>query len=75
MDPQQLQYEINQLTIAQKLILAQDIWDSIAREGDQLLLPEWQTQELERRYRQYQQGELKLHDWQEVHAELRGKQR
>lgn len=75
MDPQQLQYEINQLTIAQKLILAQDIWDSIAREGDQLLLPEWQAQELERRYRQYQQGELKLHDWQEVHAELRGKQR
>ncbi len=75
MNPQQLQNEINQLTITQKLILAQDIWDSIAMESDQLPLPEWQTQELERRYRQYQQGDLELHDWQEVHAGLRGKQR
>jgi putative addiction module component (TIGR02574 family) len=73
MDIQRLQNEINQLTLVQKLILAQDIWDSIARESDNLPLPAWQTRELEERYRHYQQGDLELHDWQQTHAELREK--
>jgi chaperonin cofactor prefoldin len=34
-------------------------------------MPEWQKSELQKRYMQYQQGELELHDWQDVHEELR----
>ncbi len=52
-------------------MLVQDIWDSIARESDQLPLPEWQKQELEKRYSQYQKSGLELHDWQDVHDTLR----
>ncbi len=73
MDPKQLNDEINRLTVTQKLILTQDIWDSIARESAQVPLPEWQKNELEKRYSQYQQGGMELHDWQETHNKLRTK--
>lgn len=34
-------------------------------------MPEWQKNELEERYEPYKQGKMKLHDWQDVHSELR----
>lgn len=71
MDPRQLSAEIERMSIAQRLLLTQDIWDSIAREADHLPMPEWQKRELESRYRQYQKGELTLHDCDSVHNELR----
>ncbi|NCP07326.1 MAG: addiction module protein [Deltaproteobacteria bacterium CG_4_8_14_3_um_filter_51_11] len=63
--------EINKLSLPQKLILAQDIWDSIALEEGNLSMPEWQKRELGRRYSEFQKGNLALHDWQEVHEGLR----
>ncbi len=63
--------EINKLSLPQKLILAQDIWDSIALEEGNLSMPEWQKRELGRRYSEFQKGNLALHDWREVHEELR----
>ena len=71
MEPDKIATEIRKLSLPQKLILAQDIWDSIALERGNLPMPEWQKSELEKRYMQYQQGELELHDWQDVHEELR----
>lgn len=71
MPPTELTAEINMLSVAQKLILAQDIWDSIAKDGENLPLPEWQRNELDRRYKDYQQGKSTLHNWRDVHGELR----
>ncbi len=71
MEPNKIASEIMKLSVPQKLILAQDIWDSIALEGGNLPLPQWQKRELEWRYAQYNQGEMGLHDWREVHEELR----
>ena len=71
MEPDKIATEIRKLSLPQKLILAQDIWDSIALEKGNLPMPEWQKSELQKRYMQYQQGELELHDWQDVHEELR----
>ena len=34
-------------------------------------MPEWQKDELEKRYTEYKNGKVALHDWQEVHARLR----
>ncbi len=34
--------EIDKLGISEKLILVEDIWDSIARNNDELPMPEWQ---------------------------------
>ena len=73
MEPDKIRAEINRLSLPQKLILAQDIWDSIALKGGKLPIPEWQKDELDKRYDQYKQGEMELHDWQKVHSELREK--
>ena len=71
MEPEKISIEIKKLGLLQKLILAQDIWDSIALERGNLPMPEWQKSELERRYIQYKQGKMELHNWHEVHDELR----
>ncbi len=71
MEPDKIAAEINRLSLPQKLILTQDIWDSIARESGKLSMPEWQKNELEKRYEHYKQGKMELHNWQDVHSELR----
>ncbi len=71
MDPAKITSEINRLSMSQKLLLAQDIWDSIARDSDTLPMPAWQKNEIEKRYNLYKQGKIELHDWQEVHNQLR----
>lgn len=71
MEPEKIAAEIKKLSLSQKLILAQDIWDSIALERNALPMPEWQKKELEKRYSQYKQDKLDLHDWRKVHEQLR----
>ena len=71
MEPNRITDEIKSLSLPQRLIIAQDIWDSIAIESGKLTMPEWQKSELEKRYGQFKQDKLGLHDWRVVHAELR----
>ena len=71
MEPDKIISEINRLSVPQRLILAQDIWDSIAQESDSLPISDWQKDELEKRYSLFKQGQQGLHDWNEVHKELR----
>jgi len=42
---------------------------------DKLALPPRQKRELDRRHKARQHGESGLHDWEDVHAALRGKRR
>jgi len=65
--------QINKLELSEKLILVEDIWDSIARNNSVLPLYEWQKAELDKRYKEYKNGEQTLHNWNEVHEELRKK--
>ena len=65
--------EIDTLGLSEKLILVEDIWDSIARNNAELPMPEWQKAELDKRYSAYKNGKLKLRDWKGVHEELRNK--
>lgn len=67
--------EIDKLGLSEKLILVEDIWDSIALSNSDLPLPEWQKAELDKRYEEYKSGKLALYDWKEVHDELRNKHR
>lgn len=53
--------------------MSEDSWNSIAASKVELTLPEWQKEELNRRYQEYQKGNLELHDWQGVHEEFREK--
>lgn len=73
MRAEQIKIEIDGLELSEKLLLVEDLWDSIAASNSELTMPEWQKEELNRRYKAYQQGKLELHDWKSVHEELRGK--
>ncbi|MBC8412069.1 addiction module protein [bacterium] len=65
--------EVNQLGLAEKIILVEDIWDSIAKYNSELPMPEWQKKELDKRHAEFKEGNLKLYDWENVHKELRNK--
>ena len=73
MRTEQIKIEIEGLELSEKLLLVEDLWDSIAASNSELTLQEWQKNELDRRYKEYQEGNLELHDWQSVHEELREK--
>jgi putative addiction module component (TIGR02574 family) len=73
MKPEELKSEINGLALSEKLLLVEDIWNSIAADNGDIPMPEWQKKELDRRYREYKEGKLQLHDWEAVHEELRAK--
>jgi putative addiction module component (TIGR02574 family) len=73
MSSDEIKQEINKLNLAEKLILVEDLWDSIAQSNSELPMPEWQKLELDKRYREYKAGTQNLHDWQSVHEEIRNK--
>ncbi len=73
MQTSDIKKEIDNLGLSEKLILVEDIWDSIARLNTELPMPEWQKSELNKRYKDFKDGELELHDWGTVHEGLRNK--
>ena len=73
MRAEQIKQEINRLELSEKLLLVEDIWDSIAASNSELPMAEWQKNELDRRYTEYKKGKLALHDWKAVHKDLREK--
>jgi len=73
MRPDQIKDEISGLELSEKLLLVEDIWDSIAVSNSEIPMLDWQKQELDRRYNEYREGRLELHDWKSVHEEFRDK--
>lgn len=73
MRPEQIKDEIDGLALSEKLLLVEDIWDSIATGNDEIPMPRWQQQELDKRLKAYREGKETLHDWNEVHKALREK--
>jgi putative addiction module component (TIGR02574 family) len=71
MNTNELIAEIKQLDLSEKILLVEDIWDSVAAANSELPMPQWQKQELDSRYKAYQRGETELHDWKDVHQSLR----
>ena len=73
MRPEQIKDEISKLELSEKLLLVEDVWDAIAVSNSEIPMPEWQKRELKKRYKDYQEGKLELHDWKSVHEDLRDK--
>ena len=73
MRPEQIRIEVSKLGLSEKLLLVEDIWDSIAANNSEIPMPMWQKQELDRRYKEYKEGKLDLHNWDDVHKGLREK--
>jgi len=72
---EQIRAEISKLPISDKLQLVEDTWDSIAENAAELPMPDWQRQELDKRYKEYREGNVELRDWQSVHESIRDKYR
>ncbi len=61
-----LKVEISQLSIAERIQLAEDLWDSILERQDELSLTDAQKQELDRRLEEYQQDPTAGSTWEAV---------
>ncbi|MGB3200413.1 MAG: addiction module protein [Nodosilinea sp.] len=65
-----LKLEISDLSIAERIQLAEDLWDSILDNQEELTLSKAQEQELDRRLEQYQQDPTAGSTWEEVKQRL-----
>ncbi len=68
---EKIKLEVSRLGLAEKLLLVEDVWDSIALSNAELPFPDWQKKELDKRYKEYESGKLNLHAWKSVHEYLR----
>ena len=59
MRQEQIKDEVNRLELSEKLLLVEDIWDSIAADNAEIPMPIWQKQELDKRYKQKRINKLR----------------
>lgn len=65
-----LKVDISQLSVAERIQLAEDLWDSISQQQEELPLSEAQQQELDRRLENYQKNPTNGSSWEEVKKRL-----
>ena len=63
---------IDRLTAAERLLLAEEIWDSIGEEDEQSPLTPTQRRDLQQRISEYEANPSAGSTWEEVKARLRG---
>ena len=59
---------IDRLSVEDRLLLVEEIWDSIAESQQSVLLTDSQKQELERRLRDHEQNPDDVVAWEDVKA-------
>jgi putative addiction module component (TIGR02574 family) len=64
---------IDKLSVAERILLVEEIWDSIAEENNAAPLQDWQKQELERRLQNAKANPQGGSSWAEVKERLRAK--
>jgi putative addiction module component (TIGR02574 family) len=65
-----LKFDISELSIAERIQLAEDLWDSILEQQEELPLSSTQQQELDRRLENYQKNPTSGSSWEEVKKRL-----
>jgi putative addiction module component (TIGR02574 family) len=63
--------DLSKLPLAAKLRLLEDLWDSIASSEEELPVPDWQIDELDRRKDEYLKNPQSGLSWDEVQAKVR----
>jgi len=64
--------EIKQLDITERILLVEEIWDSIAKEQDHLDLSEYEKKVLDERLASLAEEPDRLISWNEIKSKLRG---
>ena len=65
-----LKFDISELSIAERIQLAEDLWDSILEQEEELPLSQAQQQELERRLENYEKNPTHGSSWEDVKKRL-----
>lgn len=73
MSPKFQSLGIDRLSVADRLDLAQEIWDSIAAEAQRAPLTEGQRQEIDRRLANHRVNPQDAVAWEQVEAEARAR--
>jgi putative addiction module component (TIGR02574 family) len=68
--PRLTREEIEQLSVAERVQLAEEIWDSIAATPEQLPVTDAQQQELDRRLERHEREPARTTPWEEVRTKL-----
>ncbi len=61
---------IKELSISEKLLLVEELWDEITAKPDEVPVLDWHKTELERRYRDFLSDPESGSEWAEVKARL-----
>jgi hypothetical protein len=59
-----LQLQIDQLTIAEKLRIMEELWDDLRTRADGVPVPQWHKDLLDERERLIETGEARFGDWE-----------
>ncbi len=62
--------ELLKLSIAERIQLVEDIWDSVAKESAQVPVSESQLAEIERRLARFSENPADTRPWEEVRKDL-----
>ena len=68
--PRTTREEIEELTVAERVALVEEIWDSIAAAPERLTLTEAQRREPDRRLALHERQPDRVTPWEEVRAKL-----
>lgn len=63
-------FDFSRLSAAERILLAEDLWDSVATEQDAPALTPTQREELQRRLAAADRGEMTYASWQDVKRRL-----
>lgn len=62
--------QIKKMSVAERILLVEEIWDDIARENEGFELSEYQKEELERRLQSFYHNPSQARTWEEIKAEF-----
>lgn len=62
--------EIARLSIAEKILLVEDLWESIAADSDKLPVPQSHGEELKRRFQRYESNPGNLLSLEELQSRI-----
>jgi putative addiction module component (TIGR02574 family) len=65
-----LKVDISELSVAERIQLAEDLWDSILEKQEEIPLTEAQKQELDRRLERYHKNRANDSSWEDVKKRL-----
>ncbi len=68
-----LRSQIKNLSVSERILLAEEIWDSVAEGNKSFVLSSSQKEELERRLKSFNQNPNAGRNWEEIRSEFLGK--